>query len=171
MFYFIAALLSSVFKFLFYNRKDLILTLMILKKENQIFKRQLNLQKTHSTLKRRDRLFLSLISNLSNRAINHLTLVKPSNLLVWQRRFINNYWTYKHKTPGMKPVSKEIKDLILEMKHENKLWGCHRIADELKKIEIDLHPTTVNKIIQTLRQQGKIHPSGSWKKFLKFQQG
>lgn len=26
------------------------------------------------------------------------------------------------------------KDLILEMKLDNQLWGCHRIADELKKI-------------------------------------
>ena len=53
------------------------------------------------------------------------------------------------------------------MKQTNPLWGCHRIADELKKIDIDLNPTTVNRIIQTFRKQGKIQPSGSWKKFLK----
>ena len=53
------------------------------------------------------------------------------------------------------------------MKNDNQLWGCHRIADELKKIGIDLHPPTVNKIIQTFRKQGKIQPNGSWKKFLK----
>jgi putative transposase len=100
------------------------------------------------------------------RAINHLTIVKPSTLLDWQRRFIKNYWTYSHKTPGRKPVTKDIKDLILEMKTDNLLWGCHRIADELKKIGFDLHPTTVNRIIQTLRRQGKIKPTGSWKRFL-----
>ncbi|MBL7006576.1 MAG: transposase [Spirochaetia bacterium] len=53
------------------------------------------------------------------------------------------------------------------MKQENHLWGCHRIADELKKLRIDLHPTTVNKIVQTFRKNGKIQPNGSWKKFLK----
>jgi len=53
------------------------------------------------------------------------------------------------------------------MKKENSLWECYRIADELKKIGIDLHPTTVNKIIQTFRRQGKIQPTGGWKKFLK----
>jgi len=52
------------------------------------------------------------------------------------------------------------------MKTDNPLWGCHRIADELNKIGIDLHPTTVNKIIQTFRKQGKIKPTGSWKRFL-----
>ena len=67
-------------------------------------------------------------------------------------RFIKNYWTYEHKATGRKPVSKEIKDLILEMKTENQLLalvgafgtcsgkhpGCHRIADELKKIGIEV---------------------------------
>ena len=152
---------------MFTSRKDLIFTLMTLKKENQIFKRQTSLQKVQSTLKRRDRLFLSLISTLSTRAIAQLTVVKPSTLLNWQRRFIRKYWTYKRKSPGRRPVSKQIKNLILEMKLENQLWGCYRIADELKKLGIDLNPTTVNRIIQTFRKQGKIQPSGSWKKFLK----
>ena len=167
MFHFFSALLNSLFKIMFTGRKDLIFTLMILKKENQIFKRQTKLQKVQSMLKRRDRLLLSVISILSTRAINQLTLVKPSTLLDWQRRFIRNYWTYKQKSPGRRPVSKNIKNLILEMKLENQLWGCHRIADELKKIGIDLNPTTVNRIIQTFRKQGKIQPTGSWSRFLK----
>ncbi len=110
---------------------------MLLKKENQIYKRQINQQKVQSTVQRNDRLLFSLIFKLSRRTINHLTLVKPSTLLVWQRNFIKNLWIYKHKTPGRKPVSKAIKKLILEMKQENHLWGCHRITDELKKIGMD----------------------------------
>ena len=166
MFHFLSAFIHSIFKIMFTSRKDLIFTLMTLKKENQIFKRQTSLQKVQSTLKSRDRLLLSLISTLSTRAIAQLTVVKPSTLLNWQRRFIRNYWTYKRKSPGRRPVSKQIKNLILEMKLENQLWGCYRIADELKKLVIDLNPTTVNRIIQTFRKQGKIQPSGSWKNFL-----
>ncbi|MGL1893601.1 MAG: integrase core domain-containing protein [Spirochaetaceae bacterium] len=64
-------------------------------------------------------------------------------------------------------MSKDIKELILQMKQENQLWGCHRIADELKKLGIILNPTTINRIIQTFRRDGKIQPIGSWKKFLK----
>lgn len=37
-------------------------TLMILKKENQIYKRHLNQKKVHNSLKQSDRVFLSLIS-------------------------------------------------------------------------------------------------------------
>jgi hypothetical protein len=154
---------------------------MALKKENQIYKRQLNHKKVHNSMKRGDRFFLTMIFSLSRRATNHLMIVKPSTLLDWQRRFIKKFWTYNHKKPGRKPVSKDIKELILQMKQDNRMWAlvgacstcsgwqprCHRIADELKKIGIDLNPTTVNRIIQTFRKEGKIQPNGSWNRFLK----
>ncbi len=41
------------------------------------------------------------------------------------------------------------------MKRDNPLWGCRRISDELKKLGIELHHTTVNKIIQTFRKNGQ----------------
>ena len=61
----------------------------------------------------------------------------------------------------------EIKKLILKMKNDNSMWGCRRIADELEKLGIDIHHTTVNKIIQDFRKSGKIAASGSWTRFLK----
>ena len=167
MFNLLVLLFQTIFKIVFSSRKDLILTFMTLKKENQILNRQLNPRKVHSSLKRADGVFLTMIFKLSRKAIHHLTLVKPSTLLQWQHRFIKNFWTYKHKSPGRKPVSKDIKELILQMKQDNRLWGCHRIADELKKLEIELNPTTVNRIIQTFRKKGMIQPTGGWKKFLK----
>jgi transposase len=84
-----------------------------------------------------------MIKALSTRAMNHLTIVKPETVLSWQRRFIKNFWSYKHKSPDRKSITKDIKTLILEMKQENYLWGCKRIANELKKINIDLHYTIV----------------------------
>ena len=53
------------------------------------------------------------------------------------------------------------------MKQDNRLWGCRKISDELKKVGIDLHHTTVNRIIQTFRKNGQITPIGTWKQFLK----
>lgn len=120
-----------------------------------------------ATVQKKDRFTLAMIKALSARAISHLTIVKPDTVLSWQRRFIKNFWSCKHKIPGRKPVTRDIKNLILEMKQENYLLGCKKIANELKKIGIDLYPTTVNKIIQTLRKQVEIQPNGSWKKFLK----
>jgi transposase InsO family protein len=93
--------------------------------------------------------------------------VKPETLLSWKRRFIKNFWSYKHKAPGRRPVTRDIKNLILEMKLDNYLWGCKKISNELKKINIEIHYTTVNRIISTFRKQALIQPNGSWKKFLK----
>jgi hypothetical protein len=53
------------------------------------------------------------------------------------------------------------------MKNENILWGSRRIAGELKKLGIDLHHTTVHRVIQTFRNNGDIKSTGSWDKFLK----
>lgn len=141
--------------------------MLLLKKENEIYKRHLNLQNKKLHLKKNDKFALSMIKALSARAINHLTIVKPETVLSWQRRFIKNFWSYKHKSPGRKAITRDIKDLILEMKQDNHLWGCKKIANELKKINIDIHYTTVNRIISTFRNQGLIKPNGSWKKFLK----
>ena len=130
-------------------------------------KRYLHLQNRRITSNHSDRLCLSLIAALSKRAVSHLSIVKPETLLEWQRRFIKKRRSFKHKKRGRKPISAAIRTLILEMKKDNPLWGCRRISDELKKLNIDIHHTTVNKIIQTFRREGKIQPTGSWKKFLK----
>jgi putative transposase len=82
-------------------------------------------------------------------------------------KFIKKKWTYKRKKPGRKAISQSLKNLILEMKQDNRLWGCRKISGELKKLEIIIHHTTVNKIIQTFLKTGQLQPVGCWKKFLK----
>jgi transposase InsO family protein len=167
MFNFAVSLLKTLFSIIFKKRKDVIFTFILLKKENEIMKRHLNLQGRKVLSNHSNRFCLSLIAALSKRAINHLTIIKPETLLEWQRRFIKKRWSFKHKKRGRKPVNAELKKLILEMKTDNPLWGCRRISEELKKLDIDIHHTTVNKIIQTFRKEGKIHPNGSWNRFLK----
>ncbi len=83
---------------------------------NAIYKRHLNLQNKRLHFRKSDKLTFSMIKALSARAMNHLTVVKPDTLLVWQRKFIKNFWSYKHNTPGRKPISRDLKNLILEMK-------------------------------------------------------
>ena len=166
MFNFAVSLLITLFSIIFKKRKDVIFTFLLLKKENEIMKRHLNLSGKKITSNHSDRFCLSLITALSKRAINHLTIVKPETLLEWQRRFIKKRWSFKHKKRGRRPVSAELNNLILEMKTDNPLWGCRRISDELNKLNISVHHTTVNKILQTFRKEGKIQPTGSWKNFL-----
>jgi len=141
--------------------------MLLLKKENEIYKRHFSLQNKKMHFRKDDKFTLAMLKALSQRAINHLTIVKPNTILDWQRSFIKNFWSYEHKAPGRKPTARKIKNLILEMKQENYLWGCKKIANELKKINIDIHYTTVSRIISTFRKQGLIQLNGSWKRFLK----
>ena len=166
MFNFIVNLLQSFFSILFSKRNDLIFSMLLLKKENEILKRHLTVQNKKLMFSRKDRITLAFIKSLSERALNHLTLIKPETLLRWQKQFIKNLWTYKNKKRGRPYIKKSVKELILEMKQENYFWGCRRIADELKKVNISVHYSTVNRILQVYRKNGKLQPNGSWKKFL-----
>ena len=162
-----ANLLNALFSTIFKKQKDLIFTLLLLKKENEILKRHLDQYGKRISSNHSERFSLSLIAALSEKAISHLSVVKPDTVLEWQRRLIKKRWSFKHKKRGRKPIKTSVRSLVLEMKTDNPLWGSRRISDELKKLNIEIHHTTVNKIIQTFRKQGKILPIGSWKRFLK----
>ena len=166
MFNFTVNLLNALFLTIFKKQKDLIFTLLLLKKENEILKRHLDQHGKRIYSNHSERFSLSLIAALSKKAISHLSVVKPDTVLEWQRRIIKERWSFNNKKQGRKPVQASILSLILEMKTENPLWGSRRISDELKKLDIKIHHTTVNKIIQTFRKQQKVLPTGSWKKFL-----
>ncbi|MDA3959082.1 hypothetical protein [Oceanispirochaeta sp.] len=167
MFNFAVSLLKALVSVTFKKRKEYFFILLLLKKENEILKRHLNLHGRRITSNNTDRFCLSLIAAISKRAVSHLSIVKPETLLEWQRRLIKKQGPFKHKKRGRKPVNAELKKLILEMKTDNPSWGCRRISDELKKLDIEIHHTTVNKIIQKFRKLGMIQATGSWKKFLK----
>jgi transposase InsO family protein len=93
MFNFIVKLLKTIFSVAGKKRKDVIFTMLLLKKENEIMKRHFNLGGKKITSNHSDRFFLSLIAALSKRAINHLTIVKPETLLEWQlKRFLKTNW-------------------------------------------------------------------------------
>jgi len=166
MFNFIVRFLQSFFSILFSKKKDLLCTILLLKKENEILKRHLKVQNKKMIFTRNDRLSFAFIKALSERALHHLTVVKPETLLKWQKQFIKNLWTYKSRKRGRPYISISIKELILERKQEKYLWGCRRIADELQKLHISVHYSTVNRILQTYRKNGKLQPNGSWKKVL-----
>ncbi len=130
-------------------------------KENEILKRHTNFNKQKLNLRMKDRFILSLIGKLSKRALLHLSIVSPETLLKWQRQFIKKKWTFNNRKKGRPYIKNEIKDLILKMKQDNRFWGCRNIYDELKKLEIDVHYTSVNKILQTFRKDGQLQLIGN----------
>jgi len=139
---------------------------ILLKKENEILKRKLNLKRIN--VSRTDKIFLILL-NLIGDIRSNISIISPNTLLLWQRILIKNFWTFfKPRThPGRPPVPAEIKKLILDMKNGNLNWGTRRIRDELLKLNIDLHRKTIQNILRDFRLRGKIKKSFTWKQFLK----
>ena len=167
MFNFIKDLLPAIFKVVLTERKDLIFSLLMLRKQNEILRRQTEARNERLRPSSADRWSPALISAVSASAKSHLQIFRPETVPAWQRKVISKSWTYPKRKPGRKPVTSGIKSLILEMKNENSLWGFRRIADELNKLKIDIHHTTVNRIIQNFRKKGMISASGSWFRVLK----
>ncbi len=167
MFKLFCSLVKFLLLFTFKKRRSLILIILSLKKENDILKRHLKVSEKVIKTKKSERFILSVLYSISGRVEKHLCIVKPETLLKWQRASIKKQWTYKRKKPGRPALTKQIKQLILQMKNDNFLWGARRIYGELNKLGIDIHYTTVYRVIQTFRKNGFIKPSGSWEIFLK----
>ncbi len=142
---------------------------MLLKKENQVLRRKIKLQRIR--VDRFDK-FIFVFLNLIGDIRNLITIVSPRTLLNWQNKLIKSFWTFKQKDshPGRPPVSGEVKNLILEMKNDNLFWGAKRIRDELlMKLNISLHKKTIQNILIDFRRRGKIKKALTWKKFLESQ--
>ena len=96
---------------------------------------------------------------------NPFPFIRILQLLLSMNRRIRTIWV---RRPGRKPLSEEIRNLIIELKSLNPSWGGQRISDELKKVGIKASKKTVLKV---LREEGLLTPPPhhglSWQAFLK----
>jgi hypothetical protein len=161
-------LFQVFFSSLFSSRKQLISIIIILRKEIEILKRNLEIKNIHISFNRDDRISLSFISSFFSKARQFISLVKPETILSWYKKLVKKRWTFPHKSKkrGRPSVSIATKNMILQMKNENLFMGAGKIQGELKKLGIDLSKTTIRRIIAGFRKQGKIKCSLSWKKFI-----
>lgn len=113
--------------------------------ENLLLKHQLLLvsrpRKRAPKLSPLDRGLLGLWTSLPDlRRLQRAALVvKPSTLLKYHHTLIK--WKYhllyssqKRRKPGPKGPSRQLIDLVLEMKRRNPNFGCPKIADQISKI-------------------------------------
>jgi putative transposase len=114
-------------------------------------------------LRRRDRFFWVILSQLWKNWREVLITVKPETVIKWHRLGFRLYWRWKSKAPVGRPkIDKEIRELIKRISLENPLWGTPRIQSELRLLGFDLAESTVAKY----RVRGNASPSQTWKTFL-----
>ena len=159
--------LIKIIFFFFRSKKSLISENIILKKKLQIKNRK------YSDIRKQildtDRIIFSILNILSN-IKEKISIVKPETLLKWQRELIKNNWNFisrKNRFPGRPKIETNIRQLILQMKNQNIIWGSKKIHGELGKLAIFISLTTVKNILIDFRRKGKIKKSLTWSTFLK----
>ena len=160
--YTVMVLISALFLLI----RSLIISRTALAAENLALRQQLallNRKFNRPQLRRRDRFFWVILSQLWKNWREVLIIVKPETIIKWHRQGFKLYWRWKSKAPVGRPkIDKEIRELIKRMSLENPLWGTPRIQSELRLLGFDLAESTVAKY----RIRGGASPSQTWKSFL-----
>ena len=94
----------------------------------------------------------------------HLSFVTPETVVRWHRQGWRLFWRWKSRSRGGRPhLSPEVRELIMTMSRENRLWGTERIRGELLKLGI----VVSNRSIRRYRWRGpRRPPSQTWRTFL-----
>ena len=72
-----------------------------------------------------------------------MVIVKPATLICWLRKAVRLFWRWK-SPPRRRRIPLRLRQLIVQMVHDNPIWGEERIADELwPKLGIHVSPRTV----------------------------
>jgi len=140
--------------------------------ENLFLRHQLNiaLRRAPRRLRLRgsDRAVLVWLTRLWPSLIGLVRVVQPDTILRWHRSGFRAYWRWKSRgQPGRPRVSRELRDLIRQMKIDNPLWGAPRIHGELLKLGFEVAESTVSKYM--IKHRGP--PSQTWRTFLRNQCG
>jgi putative transposase len=115
-------------------------------------------------LRATDRLFWVWLSRLWSGWQHALAFVQPRTVIAWQRQRFRDHWRRlsQRGKPGRPAVSTEVRKLIRDMWRSNPLWGAPRIVGELRKLGINVAPSTVEKYRPHVRKP----PSPTGKAFL-----
>jgi putative transposase len=152
--------LYLIIKLSFKNKIQLLLEVIMLTKQLEIYKR------TDPKLKisRIDRMFFSLMMDWLSNWKERMFIVKTDTVIKWHRDGFRIYWKWKSKPKGGRPkVSREVITLIKKMVNENSDWGAPRIHGELKKLGFDISESTVQRYMP---KKGKRTNGQNWKTFL-----
>ena len=150
------------------SRQDTFAIIAALTKQVEILKRRLDQQNKRVFFSHLDRKFFAFITQLSDKVMDKIKIVKPETILKWSRQYIAKLWTFprKHAPVGRPRTPKEIREMVLKIKNENN-WGLGKISGELLKLGIKLSETTISRILDDYRRKGKVRKSLTWSKFIK----
>jgi hypothetical protein len=115
-----------------------------------------------------DKLFWVAARCLWSRWKDTLLLVLPETVVRWHQAGFKLYWAMLckvRKRVGGRRVSKQIRELILQMATENATWGAPRIHGELLMLGFDVSERTISRWMR--RAPRSPEPAKLWLSFLR----
>jgi putative transposase len=97
-----------------------------------------------------------------------LMLVQPETVVRWHCSGFRTYWSLisrVRKQVGRKPISQEVRELILRMIAENPSWGAPRIHGELVMLGFEVSERTISRWMK--RAPRDPEPAKRWLVFLR----
>ena len=141
-------------------RQDLVLENLLLRHQLAVLTRPTRTRR-RARLRTWDQLLWILARRWCARWREHLSIVTPDTVVRWHRQGWRLFWRWKSRSRGGRPhLCPEIRDLIVTMSRENRLWGTERIRGELLKLGI----VVSNRSIRRYRWRGPVRsPSQTWR--------
>ena len=146
------------------SREDLILENLALRQQLLV----LRSQRPRRRLATAHKLFWIALRGVWSGWKKPLVMVTPRTVVAWHRAGFRLYWRWLSRAKqvgGRKPVSKELRGLILRMAMENPTWGAPRIHGELLKLGLDVSEPTVSRWLR--RVPRRPDPVQRWLTFLR----
>jgi len=146
----------------FRSRRNLVLENLALRQQLGILKRR----HPRPRLGALDRLFWVLVRRFWLGWKQALMVVTPETVVRWHQAGFRLYWTFISKRPiGRRPISKEVRQLILQMRAENPTWGAPRIHGELLMLGFEVSERTISRWMKGAPRSSE--PSRRWLSFLR----
>ena len=88
---------------------------------------------------------------------NYYLSASKTTIERWATKFRSSPWPWRRKAKvGRPPLEQDIKDLIIEFKEGNPIWGARRIQEELRRLGIKVSQPTIQKVLK----EAGYHPTG-----------
>jgi len=148
----------------FRSRQELLLENLALRQQLLV----LHAKRPRPRLSPLERLFWVALRGVWSGWKRSLLLVTPGTVVRWHRTGFRLYWSWisrVRKAVGRKPISQDVRQLILRMVAENPTWGAPRIHGELLKLGFDLSERSVSRWLQ--RANHNPDPARRWLAFLR----